>query len=832
MVTLIGVFFDPFADLLVTGATGDHGTKLIGTDACKIEEHIIQRTVEVVLAESSGEFGAALVQGAASDDIAAQRFTRTARKGAVQIEGETFDFFEITHGRRGWRSLRFVAEPKDRRGRLPKLSRTSFKLALAPRMRTSYALTTMPPPTSPASTGEVIDLDIAILGGGFGGVYCARQLGKRIDSARVGILADENHMTFQPMLPEVAGGALPPRHVVNPIRQLARLARVLKCEVTGMEAEEEIKTVHASAGDFTPDVTIRCRHLVLALGAVVDLSRIPGMPEHAFLLRNVGDAMKLRAAIVGRVEEANLVTDKGRRRRLLDFVVVGGGYSGTETAGQMIDLLNSIHRFYRNVDADDFSVSLIHSRAVLLPTLAENLGEYTRECLEKNGVHVIVEHRVKAVTARQVILDDGTALPAALVVSTVGNAPHPRVSDLIEKHSLGTQWGKIETDRFLRVPGLENVWAVGDCAAVPFAGEGEEWCPPNAQFALRQGQTAGDNIAACFPDNRLGLKEFRFQGLGELAAIGHHKAVANVFGMNFSGFIAWWMWRTIYLSKLPGLDRKLRVMVEWTLDMFFPRDISLLTPNYTSGVKETHLEEGDLLFHSGEPAFSFYMVKGGSIDIVDDERKLVRTIQHGGHFGERALMEDRRWRYNAVAREPSTLVSLGEHVFRQLIAGCGDISELLTQTAATYASVEQIDQVMERIPESVRSRTADELMASKICSLRHDQTVSEALDLLQREPHSTYPVMDDNGSAIGVLRRGQLYDLLKGDDVSMSTPLGKIPLSYPPKVEPKMSAHEVLEKLIRSSKTKALVVGDDQKLAGIISLVDLLEAPRERADLI
>ena len=208
-----------------------------------------------------------------------------------------------------------------------------------------------------------------------------------------------------------------------------------------------------------------------------------------------------------------------------------------------------------------------------------------------SGPHVSVFLPTKkAVTARQVILDDGTALPAALVVSTVGNAPHPLVTELMETHSLATQWGKVETDHFLRVPGLENVWAVGDRAAVPFTGEGEDRCPPNAQFALRQGQTAGDNIAACFPDNRLGLKEFRFKGLGELAAIGHHKAVANVFGLNFSGFLAWFMWRTIYLSKLAGLDRKLRVMVEWTLDVFFPRDISLLTPNYTSGVKETHLD--------------------------------------------------------------------------------------------------------------------------------------------------------------------------------------------------------------------------------------------------
>lgn len=667
----------------------------------------------------------------------------------------------------------------------------------------------------------VIDLDVAILGGGFGGVYCARRLGKPLGNQRVGILSDENHMTFQPMLPEVVGGSLAPRHVVNPIRQLARDAQVLKCEVISVDVSSKI--IHASAGAFTPDLEVRCKHLVMALGAVVDLSRIPGMPEHAYLLRNVGDAMKLRAAIIGRIEEANLVTDKMRRRRLLDFVVVGGGYSGTETAGQIIDLLNSIHRFYRNVDGDDFSVTLIHSRAVLLPTLAPNLGEYTREVLEQSGVNVIVEHRVKAVTAKQVILDDSTALPASLVVSTVGNAPHPLLSGVIEEHQLETKWGKVVTDRFLRVPGLENVWAVGDCAAVPFAGEAEQWCPPNAQFALRQGQTAGDNIAACYVDNRRGLRAFTFKGLGELATVGHHKAVANVFGLNFSGFIAWWMWRTIYLSKLPGLDRKLRVMVEWTLDIFFPRDISLLTPSYTSGVKEAHLEAGDMLFQIGEPAFSFYMVKSGSIDITDDTRGLIRTIKAGGHFGERALLEDRRWRYNAIASEPSTLVSLGDHIFRQLVAGCGDISELLTQSAATYASQDQIDHVMERIPINVRNRSVGDLMTSEVCSLVDSQTVDQALELLRTQPHSTYPVLKENGEILGVLRRGQFYDLLKGDTVTMTTALRDIPLSQPPRVTPAMPVPEALETLIRSSKTKALVVDESLKLVGILSLVDMLE---------
>jgi len=512
-------------------------------------------------------------------------------------------------------------------------------------------------------------LDIAVLGGGFAGVACAKACARALRGSgkTVGIVAAENHMVFQPMLPEVVGGALSPRHVVNPVRLLCRGARVLKGEVTGIDLEG--RTFAVNAGAFTPDVKFRFGHLVIALGSGVDLRRIPGMTEHAYLVQNVGDAMKLRAAIIARMEEANFLRDRELRRKLLSFVVVGGGYSGVETAGQMVDLLNSVHRYYKNIGKEDFSVSLVHSRDVLLPTLSKGLGDYTADCLRRQGVDLVLGQRVKAVTAQQVTMKSGETLPASLVVSTVGNAPHPVVADLCNICGVENERCRILTNTFFQVAGQKDLWAAGDCAAVPHPEEG--LCPPTAQFATRQGDCLGKNLAAVITGKE--PRAFAFKGLGELAAIGHHQAVAHIFGRNFSGFFAWWMWRTIYLSKLPGLDRKIRVALEWTLDVFFPRDINLLTPRYSSPVSEMHLEEGDVLYRPGEPAFSFYIVKEGEIELFDGEGKIVRTLGGGEHFGDKALLEGKVWIYKAVAKKSTTLVALSERVFHQLVAASGSI---------------------------------------------------------------------------------------------------------------------------------------------------------------
>lgn len=522
--------------------------------------------------------------------------------------------------------------------------------------------------------------DVVIAGGGFAGVNCAQALARALtcgSKERVALIADQNYMLFQPMLAEVAGSSLSPRHVVNSLRRLCPGVTVLRGAIASLDLTA--RQVELSAGDFTPNLHVGFEHLALTLGGIVDLSRVPGMSEHAFLMKNVGDALKLRGALIDRFEEANLIADTALLPRLLTFVVVGGGYSGVETAGQLVDLADSVRGLYPRIAGEEFRVVLIHSGAHLLPEISVELGRYTEQRLRARGVEIILGARVTSMTAGKVTLGDGRVIESHTVVTTVGNAPHPLIVKLCATAGLANEKGRILTEPTLRVAGQPRLWAAGDCAAVPHAGGGT--CPPTAQFAMRQGATMGRNLALALEggDN---LAPFIFKGLGSLAAIGHRTAVAEIMGFKFSGFIAWWMWRTIYLSKLPGIERKLRVVIDWTLDLFFPRDIVLFQPRYTKPLEDIHLEKGDVLFHAGEPAFSFYVIKSGSIELRDGSGAVVRTIGAGEHFGRRALMEDRQWRYSAIAAEATSLVVLSARMFDAFTRSCGSVPDRLASLSA------------------------------------------------------------------------------------------------------------------------------------------------------
>jgi NADH dehydrogenase len=501
-------------------------------------------------------------------------------------------------------------------------------------------------------------IEIVIAGGGFAGAYCAKSLAKHLGRSsinRVGLIAEQNVMVFQPMLAEVAGAALSPLDVVNPLRQFCRGVNVLRGKVTRIDLEK--RTLEVDAGRFTENVTIEFEHLVLALGNIVDLSRVPGMPEHGYLLKNVADALHLRAAMINRLEQANLEEDNEVVLRLMTFVVVGGGYSGVEMSGQMLDLLKDVKRFYHNLRRVTPRVILVHSGPRLMPEVSETLGRYAEKKLRERGLEILLNSRVVSMTAHKALLQDGKAIETSLVLSTAGNAPHPVIVDLCKHYGLESVKGRIATEPTMQVKGRQRLWAAGDCAAVPY--NGEPASPPTAQFAQRQGKVLGENLALSLKGQK--PKVFHHKNLGQLASIGHQTAVAEILEMRFSGFIAWFIWRTAYLAKLPGIQRKLRVMVDWTMDLFFPRDISVPVPVPTKQLQVVRLEKGDVVFNAGEPAFSFYIVKEGKIDIFDGDR-LVESRSAGEIFGQHGVARG-RWRYSAVAAEPSTLVAVSKEAF-------------------------------------------------------------------------------------------------------------------------------------------------------------------------
>ncbi len=675
----------------------------------------------------------------------------------------------------------------------------------------------------------VKEIEVAILGGGFAGVYCGKRISDRRGAhpslAESALISNQNYMVFQPMLAEVAGASLSPRHVVNPVRMLCRGIHVFKGEVDSVDLEK--KQLHIDTGYFSAGVDIRFRHLVLALGAEIDLSRVPGMPEHALLMQNVGDAMILRATIISRVEEANLESRSEVRRRLLTFVIVGGGYSGVETAGEVLDLLHSIARYYKGIRREELRVVLVHSRERILNTLSEELGLYAEKKLRRRGLEIILNNRVKAVTATRVYLQTDEVIETTTVVSTVGTAPNRVIRAICDRYDVPHQRYRVTTDAFLRVPGFDFLWAAGDCAAVPLHGAKEEGelCPQTAQFAMRQGAMLADNLGSVFRE-RPG-KPFTFTGLGELASIGHQTAVANVFGMKFSGFLAWFIWRTVYLTKLPGLDRKLRVMIDWTLDLFFPRDINLLNPRYTSLFREVHLEPGNHLFNRGEPAFSLYVIKAGRIELVDSGGTVVRTIEPGDFFGERALVHGGGYHYDAVATDATQLLSVSGEVIIPFFQASRRLRRVLAKTTAQVSAEAELRSVEEKLDPSILQRPVSEVMRTDLATLRPDQTIQQAIRFFRERRFSTYPLCTGEGKLAGVIHREDFFDFIKRGDVHSETPLDQVNRMHLPSCREDATVDRALELMIRSGRYKCLVTDAEERLVGIITVMDLLGAGAE-----
>jgi len=665
-----------------------------------------------------------------------------------------------------------------------------------------------------------IKLDVAILGGGFAGVYCAKALGKALKQKRdfkVGLISEENYMVFQPMLPEVASGSISPRHVVNPLRLLCRGASVFQGVVQSVNWPE--RSLLLNAGPFSGNVRMEYDHLVLALGAVTDLRHVPGMTEHAFLMKNVGDAMYLRTTVIGRIEEASLETRREIRDRLLTFVVVGGGYTGVETAGHLLDLFSMIHAYYPAITQEDLKVWLIHSGDHLLPTLNRRLGEYSARKLRERGLRLELKQRVKSVTANRVYLENGAEIAANTVISTVGNAPHPLVTSLCEASGLQRVKGRILSSDTGLVKGQTHLWAVGDCAVFPDS-DGI-FSPETAQFGMRQGILAGKNIARSTRGER--FRRFKFKGYGELASIGHHIAVADILGVKFSGFIAWWVWRTIYLLKLPRLDRKVRVLLDWTLDLFFPRDLNHLSPRHSNPVKEMYLEKGDILFEQGEPVFSFYVVKSGEVELCENGETIQR-IRSGGYFGERALLGDGIWHYRARASEPAHLVSIPARIFHQLVQGIGSLGQFFQKSAIRYQSREVTESLGRKIPRRLVSEPVSHLMEQRLFTLKPEMTIQEAVQLTRNHPRSSYPVVDGESHLLGSVTREDFYEFIKRRDTTPQTPIKEMILATVPTVSRETSVGEVMKCFLRDGSNKALVVDREAHLEGIVTLMDLVAA--------
>jgi NADH dehydrogenase len=406
---------------------------------------------------------------------------------------------------------------------------------------------------------------IVIVGGGFAGTTLARALdGKLPRGHELVLISEESHTTFSPMLPEAVGASIFPEQVVAPIREMVTHARFIMGRVSGVDPMRRTLVCTTLAGERT----IAYAHLVLAFGNRARLDLLPGLAEHALPLKTVGDAMHIRNAVLRRLARIELETDLPTRQRLGHFIVIGGGFSGVETAGELVDCLKSIRRYYPRVN-DELKVTLLQDLPRLLPELSERLGHAAHESLLARGVDVRIGTRASAVCQKGVLLSGGEFLSAATVLCTIGTRPNP----LVERTLLTVERGRIVVNADLGVKGFAGLWAIGDCALVRNARDGAI-APPTAQFAVAEAHALAANLLATIKGEP--TRAFHYRSRGSMAAIGHRKGVANVFGLQLSGLPAWLLWRAYYLSRIPTLRRKLRIFVEWTWGMFFPNDITHL----------------------------------------------------------------------------------------------------------------------------------------------------------------------------------------------------------------------------------------------------------------
>ena len=440
-----------------------------------------------------------------------------------------------------------------------------------------------PEPVWRAPAPPVEKKRILILGGGFAGIGTASELERlfRDDPAvEFTLVSETNALLFTPMLAEVAASSLEPTHISSPVRTSLRRTRFVRGRVVNFDLDGRCVGVlrgEPGQGREGDGEKLPFDHLVLALGAVSNYLGNDAVRKHSLDFKSLGDAIRVRNAVIAAFDAADAEPDVAKRRARLTFVIAGGGFSGAELAGALNDFTRGMLADYPNLSADDLRVIVVHSRERILPELSESLAAYALERMQARGVTFRLNARVTDAAPGKVTIQakarDGASpaepeeITADTLVWTAGSAPSPVLKTLPVDHD---KRGAVVTEPTLAVKGRSDVWALGDCASVPDARTGKP-CPGTAQFAVRQAPHLARNLHAVLHGRE--PKGFHFDALGTLCVVGHQIACAEIRGYRFSGFFAWLLWRGLYWAKLPGLERKVRVLGDWLIELFFPRDI-------------------------------------------------------------------------------------------------------------------------------------------------------------------------------------------------------------------------------------------------------------------
>jgi len=597
---------------------------------------------------------------------------------------------------------------------------------------------------------------VVIVGGGFAAVKFARTLRAKLSLSDCEILLfnRENHMVFHPLLADVAGASINVDAAIAPLRQMlpgvgCRTERVQRIDLASSELEFEDGNGSLSRLPYD--------HIVLACGAESNLTIIPGMTEHAFAFKVMRDAIDLRQHIVQQMENAEATTDANLRRWHLSFIIVGAGFSGVEVAGEINELVRSSTRFYRNFKEEDVVVTVVHAQDQVLPEVAPTLRDFARKKMEKAGITILLKTRAVAATHEGIELNDGKMLRGATIICTIGTTASPLVQDI----DVPKERGRIRTIPEMRIEGQKNAWAIGDCSLITNAFDNQP-SPTTAQFAERQGRQAALNLVRILKGQP--TKPFYFKALGQLCSIGGYQAVAEMFGLRVSGFLAWFMWRSVYLLKLPNWSRRIRVAQDWAWDLLFPRDLSFLNTDSAQQLTHSYYRPGDFIHRQGEQPRTFSVIEEGQVEILkttpsSPEPRLVAVLNKGDFFGEEAILGNRPHETSVRARTAVRIGQVGSALFKQMTSSFSPLRDILLQ-----AFTRRSGDFWRRLPLA-KSLLENEPLSSFLeplssTLLHKETTLAEALRTLDQSPVGELLVLDEHQRLWAVLNHADVFQII------------------------------------------------------------------------
>ena len=424
---------------------------------------------------------------------------------------------------------------------------------------------------------------ILILGGGFAGIDCTRALEsyfRNDPESEITLISEDNFLLFTPMLPQVASGMIETRHIIMPTRQLCKKATFYEGKVKNIDPYGKRVTLYGT--NEKRGISLEYDYLVVALGSQTNFFGNKSVEIYAYTMKTLNDAVVLRNRVIDMLEQAENETDPILRQSLLTFVIVGGGFAGIETAGELLDFVVDAKKHYPHIDKNEIRVIVLEALPAILPGFSERLAKFTKDKLIQRGIEIMLNTLVVNFDGSEVVIKDAvdpsktpvkdktlSAIQTKTLVWTAGVTP----VDTIKNSVFKTDRGRIVVNEFLEVPDFPGIYVIGDCSLAIDPSTKKPY-PPTAQNAEAQGKIAAYNLYAGISGKE--KKKIEYQSKGQMAIIGKRTGIASVFGMNIHGFLAWWIWRSVYLNKIPRRDKRLRVLLDWTADLFFDRDISRL----------------------------------------------------------------------------------------------------------------------------------------------------------------------------------------------------------------------------------------------------------------